>query len=186
MRRVCPACGAVVSAEAWENDAQQRQFDAIVTRLPSGVSRNITAYIALFRPAVPENLRGYRGISWGRALRLAGEINLMIKDSHISWKHKPARPIDATHWGLAMEKVVSNPPRDLPLTHHNYLRSIAYSVADDADRAREVIHNQSERDGTLRRKSFEKNSSGDASLEPLAPEVLTAIREKNYKKRTTR
>ena len=183
MRRVCPACGAIISAEAWENDANQRQFDAIISRMPTSVSRSITAYFSLFRPLVPADLRGYRGLSWSRALRLAGEVNQIIKETHISWKHKPARPIDAAQWGMAIEKIVANPPRDLPLTNHNYLRSVAYGIADDSDRAAEVRRNKMERDGTLRAKVASHRKDSEVPSGPLSPEVLRSIREKNMGKK---
>lgn len=182
MKLVCPSCGAVHSAEAWTSNADMRQLVGIISGMPTSVARNVLAYIALFRPPVPETDKGYRGLSWGRALRLAGEIDRLVKETHISWKHKPARPIDAARWGMGIERVISNPPRDLPLTHHNYLRSIAYGMADDADRTAEVRRNQSERDGTLQRELAAGRAPADSPEAPLAPDVLRAIREKNMGK----
>ena len=179
MKLVCPSCGAVHSAEAWTSNADMRQLVRILSDMPTSVARNVLAYIALFRPPVPETDKGYRGLSWGRALRLAGEIDRLVKETHISWKHKPARPIDAAQWGMSIERVVSNPPRDLPLTHHNYLRSVAYGMANEADRAQEVRRNQSERDGTLRRDLAAGRAPAGSTEAPLDPAVLRAIREKN-------
>lgn len=149
MKLVCPACGAVASIEAWSGNADARQLVGIISEMPTSIARGVLPYIALFRPAVPQNERGYRGLAWGKALRLASEIGTMVKETRIQWKGKPSRPIDITVWAMAIERVISNPPSDLPLDHHNYLRSIAYRLANDTDRKMETEHNKDERAGRV-------------------------------------
>jgi hypothetical protein len=179
MRLICPSCGAIHSAEAWSGNVDARQCIRLVAELPSSVARNVLPYIALFRPVVPENERGYRGLIWQRALRLTGEVLQLTGAGTVEWKGRPARPIEPAVWGLAMERMLANPPRRLPLESHGYLISIAYELADEADRAREVRHNAAERDGSLRREIAAGRPGEDAPAEPLAPEVLRAIRNKN-------
>jgi hypothetical protein len=163
------------SIEGWQGNADARQFARVQAELPGSVARACLHYLALFRPRA----EGGRGLIWAKALRLAGEVQLLVAQTRIQWKGQPSRPIDATVWGLAMERLIANPPKKLPLTSHGYLTSIAYDLADEMDRGREVRRNQAERDGSLRREIAAGRAGEDAPAEPLAPEVLRAIRNKN-------
>ncbi len=177
MRRPCPSCGAMHSLEGWQGNADARQFARIEAELPSSVARHCLLYLAMFRP---HNGSGCgRGLIWPKALRLIGELKQLIDQSHIQWKGRPARPIDATIWGMAMERIIESPPRKLPLTSHGYLTSIAYELADDADRAREVQHNRAEREGCVGAKNLSPVRDG-GELEPvMTVEEMKAIRKKN-------
>ncbi len=182
---ICPSCGAVASAEAWTGNADARQCLKTVAVMPTSVSRNILPYLSLFRP--PYNgSKGYRGLVWGRALRLAGEVATLITEPQIEWKGKPSRPIDAGLWGMAMERMVNVPPRRLPVESHGYLKSIAYDLADDADRAREVRQNQAERDGTMRTEFAENRSPEDGFSRILTPEEMHGQWEKKKGNRRER
>lgn len=176
MRFPCPSCGAMHSIEGWEGNADARQFARINGQLPGSVARHSLLYLALFRPRPVSGCS--RGLIWPKSLRLIGELKQLIDQTHIQWKGKPARPIDAAIWGMAMERMVENPPRKLPVESHGYLTSIAYDLADEADRAREVRHNRSERDGTLRRKLAGGRTDGDLEA-TMSQDQMRAIRNKN-------
>lgn len=178
MKLICPSCGAVASAEAWVTNADARQCMRILAELPTDVARKVLPYLAMFRPRVPENEKGYRGLVWPRALRLLAELQRLVAESHISWDNRPARPNSVAAWSQAIEQVVQRPPRRLPLATHGYLRRIAYDVADQIDRAVETKHNQTERDGTLRRKLAGGRMAGGLGS-PLSKEQMRAIRNKN-------
>lgn len=183
MKLICPSCGAVASAEAWTGNADARQCLKTVAVMPSSVSRNILPYLSLFRPQY-NGAKGYRGLVWNKALRLAGEVAQLVTETHIQWKGKPARPIDAHLWGLAMERMVNSPPRRLPLESHGYLTSIAYDLANEADQAREMRHNQAERDGSFRSAVMVDRPAAQAELEPvMTMDEMTAIRKKNMGKK---
>lgn len=143
MKLVCPSCGAVASAEAWANDAAARQCLRIVAELPGDVGRRCLPYLALFRP-----LSG-RGMSWQRCLRLLSELAGLVNDSYVQWESRPARPNSAAAWTQAMERMIQQPPRQLPMRNHNYLRTIAYEIANESDRQAEVRHNKAERSGDV-------------------------------------
>lgn len=176
MRYPCPSCGAMHSIEGWQGNADARQFARVNSELPWSVARHTLLYLALFRPR-PATGCG-RGLIWPKSLRLIGELKQLVDQSHIQWKGKPARPIDAAIWGMAMERIIENPPRKLPLASHGYLTSIAYDLADEADRGREVRHNQAERDGSLRRKLGEGRADGDLEA-PMSKDQMRSIRNKN-------
>lgn len=145
MKLTCPSCGALHSAEAWVNDAQARQCLLLVAELPADVGRRALPYLALFR-----NPGSGRALTWGKALRLLGELRTLVSEHYIQWDRSPARPNNAAAWAEAMEQMVQRPPRRLPLTSHGYLRKIAYDLADEKDRAAEVKRNRAERAGTAR------------------------------------
>lgn len=181
MRFPCPSCGAMHSIEGWQGNADARQFARINAELPGSVARHSLHYLSLFRPRTDA---GGRGLIWSKALRLVGELRLLVDQTQIQWKGRPSRPIDAAIWGMAMERIIENPPRKLPLTSHGYLTSIAYDLADDADRSREVRHNLSERDGTLRRSIADRREQGGEPEPILSVEEMKKISEKNFRKRS--
>jgi hypothetical protein len=150
MKMTCPGCGGTFSAEAWANDANIRQFIRVLSEMPTTVTFRLLQYLSMFRP------HG-RGLQWAKALRLAGEISDMVKKAHIQWDNKPARPIDARIWGMAMERMIASPPKRLPITSHGYLRSIAYEIADETDKGRENAENK---------KSYRANTPARSEAEP--------------------
>ena len=177
MKLICPSCGAMHSAEGWSSDADARQCIKIVGDLPWDVSRRVLAYLALFRAhqPSPDGLRraSGQGLRWAKALRLLHELTLLINESFISWDGKPARPCDARIWALAMEKVIENPPKRLPLKSHGYLKAVCYDVADEIDK-------------TAERKQVAIEQSGDIRTDEvyISPEKMREISSRVFKKKT--
>jgi len=126
MRLVCPSCGALHSAEGWINDTEAREALAATAALPPPVARWALQYIALFRPP-------RRALTWARARRLLVELRELVEAPEIRWNLEPPRPSRPEAWAQAMERVVCHPPKELPLGNHNYLRKIAYRIADELD-----------------------------------------------------
>ena len=80
------------------------------------------------------------------------ELTALLETREIKWKNKAPRPNSARAWALAMERVIENPPRSLPLKSHGYLRAIAYEMADEIDREKE-LRRELERGRPYKRKS---------------------------------
>jgi len=99
--------------------------------------------------------------------------------SHVQWKNQVARPNSAHAWGMAMERVIENPPKGLPLKSHGYLRAVAYEIADEADRQREVKKNKEERKG----EAGNRRHGEERKPERITGEEMKEIRRKNYRKR---
>ncbi len=133
MRLTCPACGAMASLEAWANDEKIRWCLKLIAEMPGPVAINVPQYLGLFRDPASK-----RGLGWAKVKRLLAELKALLDQTEIAWKHKPPRPNSARAWGLAMERLIQNPPERLPLTSHGYLRAIAYEMADE-------LHAQEER-----------------------------------------
>jgi len=97
--------------------------------------------------------------------------------AHIQWDKNVARPNSASAWGVAMDRVIEHPPKGLPLKTHGYLRAVAYEIADEMDRKREVKKNQEERTG-------QKSEARGQRSEPerMSVEDMQVIRKKNMGK----
>lgn len=171
MRLICPSCGAVHSAEAWTNDADARQCLLIVAELPAEVARRALPYLSLFRPEGTK-----RSLAWGKTLRLLHELRQLVIRVHVQWDGKVARPNSAIVWAQALEQIIQRPPKRLPLKSHGYLHSIAYDLADEADRRAEVKRNAIERAGTVGAGPRACPDEPDQPQYQPGPEVFSKIR----------
>ena len=169
MKLVCPSCGAVHSAEAWQNDPVARQCLKLAGEMPHNVSSRCFAYLALFRPPG-------RSLQWKKALRLLAELKEWATLPYVQWEKKVARPNSAKAWGEAMERMIEHPPKGLPLKSHGYLRAIVYDIADEMDRQREVKRNKTERETGKRR------SRKTGKPERISTEIMRDIRRKNMRR----
>jgi hypothetical protein len=176
LRLICPSCGATHSAEAWSSDADARQCIRIVGELPWDISRRVLAYLALFRPHA-------KGLRWSTALRLLHELSGLVAETHIQWQGKPARPCNTVAWALAMERVIENPPKRLPLKNHNYLRAVAWEVADELDKTAERKHVALEQSGGLRSAADPASPNGYAVGTRIDQETMRKITEQNFRGR---
>ena len=172
MKLVCPSCGAVHSAEAWQNDPVARQCLKMAGEMPHDVGSRCFAYLSLFRPPG-------RSLQWKKVLRLLSELKELATLPHVQWERKVARPNSAHAWGMAMERMIEHPPKRLPLKSHGYLRSVAYEIADEMDKKAEVKKNQKERTG-LRSASPRQ---GGGNPERVSLETMKDLRRKNMTKK---
>lgn len=120
MRLVCPSCGAVASAEAWQNDSAIRYtFEALV-KLPSPVLNQSLSYLGLFR-------QGTKALPWRRALTIVRGLKDLVETGTVHWQGGETRPCNAEIWGKAIEATLSSGPKGLK--NHNYLRHVAWELA---------------------------------------------------------
>ncbi len=132
MRLVCPSCAAIASLEAWTNDENIRVCLNIICSLPQPLASYVPQYLGLFRDHGSK-----RGLSWPKVKRILMELQDLLDRPEIVWRNKAPRPNSARAWALGMERMIENPPVQLPLKSHGYLRAIAYQMADEIDRAEE-------------------------------------------------
>lgn len=183
MRLICPSCGAMHSAESWQNDSIVRQCIKLIGELPHAVSMRFPSYLALFRPSKTH------GLAWAKALRLLSELQEQISLPYIQWEGKAARPNTSMAWAQAMERIIDHPPKSLPLKSHGYLRATAYEIADEMDKATYIHTLQNE---AAQRRSAPEPSQSGAVVYPqtperlsLSPDKLRAIRDKNMKRKSS-
>lgn len=171
MKLICPSCGATHSACAWLNESIARQSIVLVGSMQHDISSRCFAYIALFRPPG-------RALQWRKVLKLLVELQKLVSIPEISWNNGQARMNSARIWGMAIDRIIENPPQRLPLKTHGYLHSIAYDIANDLDRQSEVKRNQAERSRTIHREHIQ--------TEPerifLNVDEMKKVAKENYKK----
>jgi len=135
---VCPACGAVASAEAWRNDAIQREIQALSIQLPKPVQEFLVHYLALFRPPG-------RALSWPRVRRVVAELAALVHEGKVTWERRPPRRCPPEIWARAMAEMIERKGGfKAHFTNHNYLRKIAYDLADRADAEAEARRRRAE------------------------------------------
>jgi len=141
MRLVCPSCGAIHSAEAFVNDEQARRFLDLLVGMDASIQRALLHYIAFFRP------ESGKGLRWTRAVNLLEELKKLIEAEYIEWDKKKPIKNNVRYWALALDKMIDSPPKRLPLKNHNYLRVIAYEIAEEEDRGLEEERERMRRTG---------------------------------------
>lgn len=144
MKLPCPACGAVCSLEAWFNDQAFRAMVVAAAEAAEIAGARVVRYVGLFRPKT-------RSLSPDKAAKLFSEIRDLAKTRELNWDRKGLRRISPAIWGEAIDRMLANPPSGLPLANHNYLRAIAWAMADEADRAHEAERTSAENSGTWKR-----------------------------------
>lgn len=169
MRLPCPCCGALVSAEAWQNDADARATLADAAELPGQINRQVLGYLALFRPRD-------RALMWKKALRLVRELAALVDAGHVHVHGRPDRPCPPQIWAIAMEQMIEH--RDTisrPLPNHNYLRKVAWQLADKLDAELEARQHREERDGTARaNRQYERQIEQQERIE-MSQEDMDAL-----------
>jgi hypothetical protein len=176
MKLICPVCRSACAAEAWAEDENIKSFMRSSAALPAGVIGCAWHYIGFFRP------RSGRGLTWTRAAKLAAELAEMANGAHLSFSGRPARPNTPEFWAAAIEKMIARPPRELPLTNHNYLRKIAWDLADKADSAREAAQNRAIAAGRNVHRAAETVTAGDIVSPEEIRASIAAFRRKRGRK----
>lgn len=139
----CPSCGAAHSAEAWENDVAAREAMQSIVAMPPPVAKAALGYFALFRPEK-------RALTWKKVKTIAAELTALVATGHVQMQGKAARPCPPHLWALAMEHMCGRTDLARPMKNHNYLRTIAWQLADQADARQERSRRTAETDGTQR------------------------------------
>lgn len=122
----CPNCGVDLDLVFAANDADAREFHALILKTPPLLVRPIIRYLSLFRP---EKTR----LRWSRMVRLLGELLPMIRDGRVTYGHA-SYTVTYQHWVDALTYLVETPPptMTLPLKGNGYLLSIIAGSAEKA------------------------------------------------------
>lgn len=132
----CPTCGSTHSAEGWENDIAARETLAAVVALPGPVGKSCLGYLSLFRPE-------QRALTWKKAKATIQTLAALVAPGWVQIQGKPARTCPPHLWAQAMDQMVERAATlQRPLKNHNYLRAIAWQLADQTDAGRERQQHQ--------------------------------------------
>lgn len=145
----------------------RKTMQAIVS-LPHEVATEILGYLGLFRPA-------QRALSWKAALRIMQELSVLIDSGQVRVQGKPSRPCPPEIWATGMRQMVAQRGSiSRPLHNHNYLRQVAWQLADQADANRELQQEQDERSGWAR---AERQQERQAEQPEPAPPLTEAEKQ---------
>jgi hypothetical protein len=139
MKATCPHCGTYGPVELFLADADAKAAVTLVDALPGELPRLVWSYLGLFRkPDSP------RVMTWSRVLRIVRELDGLIREPRTQWKGGRVVDNHPGYWAegikVVMERDVSG-KLQRPLDGHNYLRAIAYEMAE---KGFEQIHRKKE------------------------------------------
>ncbi len=165
MKLVCPSCGATASADIWHNDAVAREAVLAIAGLQTPLHLSTLRYLTLFRPVKS-------ALSWKKVLRLIGEIKALCGAGYVSTQGQVDRNCSPRIWAAAMDEMVERKTAiKRPLKSHNYLRQVAWGLADAGDKQTEAGARQAE--ASHHRPTDHGGPVSYATIDPLA-----AIKEK--------
>lgn len=149
----CPSCGYHGELEAFLIEPDAKRAIARAATLDAGVGRALPAYLRLF-------VAGKRGLRLSRAVNLIEGLAELIDAGTVCTDERVGvrRPATPTMWAAGMEQILAKPPSGLPLTNHNYLRKIVFTIADDADAEAE------------RKREADVKAAGARRVKPVMPE----------------
>lgn len=165
MKATCPHCGTYAPLEAFLADADAKAAVLAVSNLPGDLPRLAWAYLGLFRRPGSS-----RVLTWERVGRIVSELAALISDPSTQWKGGRVVPNRPEYWSQAMQMVLDRDAAgklERPLDGHNYLRAVAYEVAEKAWHAGNV-RRESEAQYRPAQTSPQLNKSGEYQPVPLA------------------
>lgn len=161
---ICPTCGTRGPLASFAGDAEARQFDDVLSKLPAGLGRLALGYMALFGPTK-------RSLSWPRALDLLTELSDAIHAQSVHFRRQII-PVPHAHWQHALREMLDRVDRlTLPLESHGYLIKILVGLHErSADRA--------ERDHDAQLRAAPRGPHGDTP-NPMHGVAQRVIAERN-------
>lgn len=116
-------------------DAAARETVALALALPAPLGDRLLRYLGLFRP-------NSRVLSWDRAARLLGELQVAISSARVERKGRAwAAPLAV--WQAALDECLDKRSTlTLPLKTHGYLFEIVAGMASKAEGAQEIRETQ--------------------------------------------
>lgn len=131
----CQTCLTTAPLEWFLTEAKYKQALLIVAGMVPEIAVPALRYLALFRPATG------RSIAPQKTTRLLQELADLVKGGYVQTKELPARPCTPAIWAAAIEEMLVSTTITVPLPNHNYLKKVAWPLADKADAVAERTGN---------------------------------------------
>jgi len=128
MKATCPVCGNYGPLENFLSQEDYKKALAIITELPGGLPRLVVRYLALFRKPGSD-----RALTGPRVLRVVSGLRDLAVSNDIQWKSGRVHANKPQYWEQAINTMLERADAgklERPLDGHNYLRAIAYELAD--------------------------------------------------------
>lgn len=186
MKATCPICGNYGPLENFLAQEDYKRALAELLSLPGDLPRQTVKYLALFRKPGSD-----RALTGPRVLKIIEELKGLVMSEQIQWKGGRIYANKATYWSQAIQAMLDRESQgklERPLDGHNYLRSVAYSLAE---KSFEQAHREKEKSRSHRpdiqpeqRKIARTDTDDQPAPEPLDWESqLAKIREVQAKLR---
>ncbi|KJR98770.1 MAG: hypothetical protein VR65_19910 [Desulfobulbaceae bacterium BRH_c16a] len=154
----CPRCLYKASLISFIEAAGDGKLIPVFQKLPAGVQAYYLSYMSLFRP------KSGSAIQLDKVARLTADLVELVTLPYVHVQGRVDRPCTSKTWAMAMEQMIEQAPGlTLPMKNHNYLKSIAWDVADKADRNAEKTHDSN----AQHRRQQPDRSAADPLLDPM-------------------
>lgn len=130
MKATCPHCGVYGSVELFLADADAKKAAMDVNNLPGQLPRLTWSYVGLFRKP-----GSAKGMPWSRVGRIVAELAGLVAEVEIQWKGQRVVPNRPEFWAQGITAMLDRDAQgklERPLDGHNYLRAVAYEIAEKA------------------------------------------------------
>jgi len=126
----CP-CGFEFPIEAGFAETDGKRLAALFAGMDQALGRAVLDYLGLFKPAKTR-------LRMVRAIKVVQQLLDLVNAGNVCRDERGGvrRPASPATWTAAIEQMLANREKlTLPLDNHNYLRAIAFGIADSADAA---------------------------------------------------
>lgn len=138
---ICSCCGAQGSFELFTTDAEAKKAEAKIATFPQPTAAAIPGYLGLFRP-------DKRALSWRKANSVLESLHALVSVGYVQVKGRSDRDCSPAIWAQAMDDMVARRDRlTRPMPNHNYLRQVAWQLAETADLQAERKVREAEQSG---------------------------------------
>jgi hypothetical protein len=130
MKATCPHCGTYGPLETFLAAGDAKSVQLAVAALPGELPRLTWSYLGLFRKPGSS-----RVLTWERAGRIIAELGELVNEQETQWKGGRLVPNRPEYWAQAIKLILDRDAQgklERPLDGHNYLRAVAYELAEKA------------------------------------------------------
>jgi hypothetical protein len=130
MKATCPHCGTYGPLEIFLTADDAKSVQLAVAALPGELPRLTWSYLGLFRKPGSS-----RVLTWERAGRIVAELDALVTEPETQWKGGRVVQNRPEFWTQAIKLVLDRDAQgklERPLDGHNYLRAVAYELAEKA------------------------------------------------------
>jgi hypothetical protein len=141
MNLTCPCCSVEFPIEAGFNDADGKRLAVLFAEMEPDLGRAAIGYLRLFKP--PKT-----ALRIARAIKIVQQLVELVSRGSVCRDERGdvRRPATPAVWSQAIEQMLQGKQKlVLPIENHNYLRAIAFAIADSIDAKAEQNREQERR-----------------------------------------
>jgi hypothetical protein len=143
MHITCPTCHDRFPIAAGFLEDDGKRLAALLADMEPVLGRAVIGYLRLFKPAK-------QGLRTARAVKLVQSLDELVREGTVCKDERGGvrRPATPAMWAEGIEQMLTDHARlSLPLGGHNYLRTVVFGIANQADAAVEQARERHRREG---------------------------------------